>query len=302
MYIVLSNNNSKKQLQRSFICSTQSMKNVTSLSLLCSLAALPVNADVYSFMSHALSAESNFVVTDSGASSFGDSSVTFQQSDNSGWWNGFTYSNRTDAAFGSSSVGLPNEYTAITGAGAGDTNYGIFYKSSYGGADRLQFGSRADLNSIDLTNTTYSYYALLYGADGWSGIAPTSSFVGKNADNTYEGGFTESLTDYIAGDYFRVTASGYRDGSMVETDTFDLAYWDGDSFEISSDWETWNLGFTNIDEVAFAFTGTDSGTFGLNTPSYMAVDNINFTTVPEPSAFALLLGAVALGCLARRRR
>jgi hypothetical protein len=62
------------------------------------------------------------------------------------------------------------------------------------------------------------------------------------------------------------------------------------------------LGFTNIDEVAFAFTGTDFGTFGLNTPSYMAVDNINFTAVPEPSAFALLLGAVALGCVAHRRR
>jgi hypothetical protein len=54
--------------------------------------------------------------------------------------------------------------------------------------------------------------------------------------------------------------------------------------------------------VAFAFTGTDLGDYGLNTPSYMAVDNINFTTVPEPSAFALLLGAVALGCVARRRR
>jgi hypothetical protein len=278
------------------------MKNVISFSLLCSLAALPVSANIYSFASHTLSAESNFAVTGSGASSFGDSNVTFQQSDNSGWWNGFTYSNRTDAAFGSSSVGYTNEYTAITGAGAGDTNYGIFYKSSYGGADRLQFGSRADLNSIDLTNTTYAYYALLFGADGWSGSAPTSSFVGKNADNTYEGDFGKVLTDFTAGDYFRVTASGYRDGSLIVTDSFDLAYWDSDSFEISSDWETWNLGFTNIDEVAFAFTGTDFGTFGLNTPGYMAVDNINFTTVPEPSAFALFLGALALGCVAHRRR
>jgi hypothetical protein len=81
------------------------MKNVISLILLCSLAASPVSANIYSFASHTLSAESNFAVTGSGASSFGDSNVTFQQSDNNGWWNGFTYSNRTDAAFGSSSVG-----------------------------------------------------------------------------------------------------------------------------------------------------------------------------------------------------
>ena len=89
---------------------------------------------------------------------------------------------------------------------------------------------------------------------------------------------------------------------MIVTDTFDLAYWDGDSFEISSDWETWNLGFTNIDEVSFAFTGTDMGTYGLNSPSYMAVDNINFTIVPEASAFALLLGVATMGCVACRRR
>lgn len=280
------------------------MKIVISLTLLCSLAVLPLSANIYTFANHALSAESNFVVTASGASSFGDSYVTFQQSDNdnSSWWNGFTYSNRTNAALGSSSVGYTNGFTAITGAGAGDTNYGIFYGVSYGGEDRLQFSSRSDLNSIDLTNTTYAYYALLFGADGWSGSAPTSSYIGKNADNTYEGDFGKVLTDFTAGDYFRVTASGYRDGSVIVTDTFDLAYWDGDSFEISSDWETWNLGFTNIDEVGFAFTGTDLGDFGLNTPGYMAVDNINFTTVPEPSAFALLLGAVALCCVARRRR
>ena len=162
------------------------MKSVISLSLLCSFVALPVSAGIYSFASHAMSAESNFAVTSSAASNFGDSNVTFQQSDNSSWWNGFTYSNRTDTAFGSSSVGYPNEFTAITGAGAGDTNYGIFYESTYGGADRLQFGSRANLNSIDITNTTYAYYALFFGADSWSGSTPNSSFVGKNADNTYE--------------------------------------------------------------------------------------------------------------------
>ena len=278
------------------------MKNVISFTILCSLAALSLSANIYTFSNHVLSAESNFVVTGSGASSFGDYDVTFQQSDNSSWWNGFTYSNRTDSAFGSSSVGYPNQFTAITGAGAGDTNYGIFYESTYGGADRLQFGSKANLNSIDITNTTYAYYALFFGADSWSGSTPNSSFVGKNADNTYEGDFGKVLTDFAVGDFFRVTASGYRDGSMIVTDTFDLAYWDGDSFEISSDWETWNLGFTNIDEVSFAFTGTDMGTYGLNSPSYMAVDNINFTIVPEPSAFALLLGVATMGCVACRRR
>lgn len=280
------------------------MKRTISSSLLFALAALPAaNANVFDFGSVALTVESSFDVSGSGSTGFGDSNITLQQSDNGTWWNGFTYSNRTDTALGENSVGYENAYTAIAGSGSGDDTYGVFYSSpDYGGAENILFSSAVDLNSIDLTNTTYVYYALLYGVDSWTDGPATTGFVTKNADNSYEADFGTTLTDFAEGDYFSVTATGYLDGAVVATDSFDLAYWDGDAFEIVSDWETWELGFTGIDELSFSFSSTDESWGYSNTPSYMAIDNIDYSLVPEPSAFALLLGAVALGVTFRRRR
>jgi hypothetical protein len=34
--------------------------------------------------------------------------------------------------------------------------------------------------------------------------------------------------------------------------------------------------------------------WGLNTPSYFAMDNLTFAPVPEPGTWALLAGAVAV--------
>ncbi|MEM0964674.1 MAG: DUF4465 domain-containing protein [Verrucomicrobiota bacterium] len=220
------------------------------------------------------------------------------------FWDGFSTSSETATAFGSDTVGFANEMKAITGSGNGDDVYGIYFNSEEG----ITFSAgSATVQSIDITNTTYVYYALLFGADGWNDMeeVPTNSFVTKYADGTYLDEYDNSLTPFGVGDFFEVTATGYLGGSPVDTSTVRLAEWNvsSGSFEIEEEWNTWTLNFSEIDTLEFSIAGTDTGDFGLNTPAYFAFDNLTFTPVPEPAfaGFIFAFGAFALVCGFRRR-
>jgi len=46
-----------------------------------------------------------------------------------------------------------------------------------------------------------------------------------------------------------------------------------------NDWEDWNLkALGNVNRVVFNFEGSDAGEYGLNTPGYLALDNIEIYT------------------------
>jgi len=50
-------------------------------------------------------------------------------------------------------------------------------------------------------------------------------------------------------------------------------------------------------------TNTDDfGQWGANSPSYFALDNIVYTSVPEPAQFAAAFAVIALAFAAYRRR
>ena len=59
--------------------------------------------------------------------------------------------------------------------------------------------------------------------------------------------------------------------------------------------------------MSFAFTGSDTGLYGLNTPAYFAADNITYVPSSVPEIDPASLGNVAavlmgtLGLLERRR-
>jgi hypothetical protein len=60
-------------------------------------------------------------------------------------------------------------------------------------------------------------------------------------------------------------------------------------------WEWFDLsGLGAVDAIRFDFSGSDVSQWGLNTPSYFAMDNLTFAPVPEPGTWALLAGAVAV--------
>ena len=62
-------------------------------------------------------------------------------------------------------------------------------------------------------------------------------------------------------------------GSPVELYLCD--YRNGKKRSLEKDWEDWNLSaLGNVNRVVFNFEGSDAGEYGLNTPGYLALDNI----------------------------
>ncbi|MEM7792361.1 MAG: DUF4465 domain-containing protein [Verrucomicrobiota bacterium] len=200
------------------------------------------------------------------------------------FWSGWAYSKDTDSV----TSGLANEYSAIPGVGAGgSSNYGI----SFGDTD-ITFSSAIDFTGLgfQVTNTTYAHNSMRDG----------DAFAKKFGDDPATIGITE--TDQP--DWFLLTVEGFLSGGSTGTVEFYLADFrfadDADDYIIST-WEFVNLtALGTVDELAFDLTSSDVGAFGMNTPDYFAIDNIG--AVPEPSAFALLMGVFVSFCLFKRRR
>lgn len=213
----------------------------------------------------------------SGGATFGNN----YNSGSGGYWNGISYSNIGDTT----TPGFGNQYAAYAGAGVGGS--GIYAVAYAGAAAFIDLPAGAFAQSIYLTNTTYAALDMLDGS-GFS-----KKFGGASGDDA---------------DFFDVIITGYDTpggvGSTTGSVTFRLAdYTFGDnSLDYIAD--TWSLvDLTPLGpavSLRFTWASSDVGPFGINTPTYVALDGL--TVVPEPSGAAVLAGALALAGAASRRR
>jgi len=73
-------------------------------------------------------------------------------------------------------------------------------------------------------------------------------------------------------------------------------------------WETVSLDSLNMDGgllgLEFSIAGSPNiGSNGwLNTPTYVALDNVAYSAIPEPAEWAAIFGALALVLAARKRK
>lgn len=104
--------------------------------------------------------------------------------------------------------------------------------------------------SVYVQNTAYAYYTMVDGSP-WS----------KKFDAT---------------DWLKLTAHGvHADGTEAEAD-FYLAK-DG---KYAEEWTLMDLtALGSVKEMYFTLTGSDTGQWGLNTPSYFAIDALSFVAV-----------------------
>jgi hypothetical protein len=199
--------------------------------------------------------------------------VTF----NHGAFNGFAYSKATD----NTTPGYGNQYSAFAGSGAGgSSNYVIGYT---GGPTETTFAALTNLTGLGMsvTNTTYAALSMQSGDDF------AKKFGGASGDDP---------------DFFKLILTGSAGGFTTGTIEYYLAdfrFADNSQDYLVSDWEFLDLtALGTVDKITFTMDSSDTGMFGVNTPTYFALDN--FLAVPEPSA--LLLSVTGLAIFARRKR
>jgi hypothetical protein len=188
-------------------------------------------------------------------------------------FDGWAISNHTDTT----TPGFGNQFSAYPGAGVGGSSqYAIAYTDS--ATITLPFATTVVGGSF--ANTTYAALSML------NGDAFAKKFGGVSGDDP---------------DYFNITIEGYQGGIFVDSLVFDLADYTGASQDdyVVEDWTFVDLsGLGVVDELQFTFASSDVGQFGINTPSYFALDNLEF--VPEPSS-GLMLSLGLIGLSGRRQ-
>ncbi|MGC9341968.1 MAG: DUF4465 domain-containing protein [Bacteroidales bacterium] len=167
-------------------------------------------------------------------------------------WSGFAVSNHTDTE----TRGLENQFSAIAGSGAnGSDNYAVLYTWD---SDTIEFIIPEKITNISICNTTWAYYAML------EGDPPAKQFGGNSGDES---------------DYFNLNMTGLNEsGQKVLEATLTLAdyrFTNNAEDYIANQWTDIDLseaGFLKY--LVFSFESSDVGDFGINTPTFVCIDNI----------------------------
>ncbi len=167
-------------------------------------------------------------------------------------WSGFAYSKVSD----NTTPGYGNQFSCIAGEGASNSqNYGIVYTGM--GHDRVEFDSIGVLSSIAVCNSTYAYYSMKDG-DSFS-----KKFGGEEGSDP---------------DFFLLKIIGYNFDDITDTIDFYLAdyrFESNDDDYIIHEWSTIDLStLGSINSIRFELSSSDQGNWGMNTPAYFCLDNL----------------------------
>lgn len=168
------------------------------------------------------------------------------------YWSGFACSNETSKQYST----LNHQFrSAVGGAYEGD-NYGVYFAS---GDDKVTVTNNVNGDSISgfyITNSAWAVDAIVNG-DGMS----------------------SNPSGFAQGDYFSLSVIGLKNDLPTDTATFYLADYrstvEADHYYI----DTWQwldlrkLGVVN--QLKFVFDGTKTNNYGLTTPTYFCLDNLN---------------------------
>lgn len=220
-----------------------------------------------------------------GAKTFQSQGVTFHNT-SFDWgggftsWEGFGYSNANDTT----TAGYTNQYAVWTpGTGHGGAgNYGIAYRG--GARPRLTLADPAVVREIWVNNTTYAALSMRNGdafAKKFGGTDGTDedwfrlTVFGLDSDDNELGSVEFYLADYRFAD----SALDYIVGAWTRIDTSALGA---------------------VKHLEFDLASSDVGSFGMNTPAYFALDDIE--VIPEPwSALMVFVGALTARMVRHRR-
>ncbi|MCC5807616.1 MAG: DUF4465 domain-containing protein [Opitutales bacterium] len=243
-------------------------------------------ASMVDFGDLSLAAESFYNGADE-AGGFTSGGVFFPNDYNSMWdvWSGFAYSNRTTSEVSAVDVSsgnfLPYQYETRAGGAFAGENFAVAF---IGGSLRLDLPVERQVpQSMAVTNVLYAWASMTYG-DSFA-----KQFTGADED------------------YLRLTIRGLdaSEASLGEVDVWlaDFRAADAGEHFILDEWLVVDLTTLGggVHSLEFSMDSSDVGDFGVNTPTYFAMDGL--VAIPEPRLAALAVGLAVLGgAMALRRR
>jgi hypothetical protein len=201
-------------------------------------------------------------------------------------WNGWGYSNVNNTTTG----GYANQYAVYssTGTGTGHGGSGNYLVASCTDdlSTTITLAAGTHVQSAYFSLTTYAALAILNGDDG--GYGGVKKFTTTNKD------------------FFKLTITG-ADASGVTTGTKQIYLADYGNFTgthssayVMDDWTNVDLSaLGNATTLTFTLSSSDNSTWGMNTPSYFAMDDL--VVVPEPGTLLLLVFALIALAIYQRK-
>lgn len=178
------------------------------------------------------------------------------------YWTGYAISNQVNPA----NKGLAGQYDCIAGSGAKETtNFAI----SFGAKNYLKIPALVDqdlvLTSLSITNNNYAAFSML------EGDAFAKKFGGEDGNDA---------------DYFYVTIKAFKNstilGDSINVFLADFRSSDNTKDYILNEWKDVDLKplYSNsnltADSLSFELHSSDVGNYGINTPAYFCLDEIQF--------------------------
>lgn len=203
-----------------------------------------------------------------------------------GSWSGWVYSNETDIT----TAGYENQFSVFNSGGAAQSStYALAYVSTYEPEPTaITFAAPVQVGSVALTNTTYAALSMQQG-----------DFFAKKF-----GGVSGNDEDFF---YVSIIGKAFDGSTTGKVDVYlaDFRFGDNSQDYILDHWLTVDLSSLGaVSSLQFEMYSSDVGLYGMNTPSYFALDNLSVTAaVPEPStAWLSLVGMALVAAVLRRRK
>lgn len=258
------------------------MRNLFTSAVLGLAFTASAQAAVIDFEDLSLANDSYYFPTKTTTFTSGNATFQHNYDDTFGSWYGFVYSNKLDTV----TPGFENQFSAYASS---VSNYGLAYYSTYSTAlPTITFDAPTTLSSALFTNTTYATLSMLNG-DFFA-----KKFGGASGNDA---------------DWFKLQITGHdQTGTATGTVDFYLAdfrFTDNSQDYVVRDWTSVNLSaLGEVSSLTFTMDSSDVGLFGINTPTYFAIDNIvTAMPVPEPDELVMLaLGLATISSVSRRRK
>lgn len=182
-------------------------------------------------------------------------------------WEGVTYSSETWYGFALSALcdsvtaGFGNQYSCSAGKAAGGRQFGLFYYSAYDADSScfIQFEQEQEhvIKGMQITNSTYAYLSMRDG----------DAFAKK----------------FEEGDFLRIIFKAYdAQGEFKAEKSFYLADFRDNKKVLLNSWEFVDLReLGKLNKLSIYFESSDTGMYGINTPTYVCIDDLIYIKVQE---------------------